>query len=110
MALIKSSKTPEKVVRFSLPDVEEQARARLARAEAQADEIIAQANARAGEIESAAREEGQAAGWQQGHSDGHDCGANAALDQYRQKLAELIATFNAATAALDEFRAQVEAA
>ena len=110
MGLIKSSKLPDKVVRFSLPDVEEQARARLAHAQAEAERIIAEAHARAADIESAAREQGQAAGWQQGHTDGHDSGASAALDQHAARLLEVIATFNAAAAALDEFRAQVEAA
>jgi flagellar assembly protein FliH len=109
MALIKSSKTPDTVVRFSLPDIEEQARARIARAQEQAEQIVADANARAADIESAAREQGQAAGWQQGHTDGHDSGASAALDQHAARLREVIATFNAAAAALDEFRAQVEA-
>ena len=110
MGLIKSSKLPDQVVRFSLPDVEEQARARLAHAQAEAERIIADANARAADIESAAREQGQAAGWQQGHTDGHDSGASAALDQHAARLRELIATFNSAAAALDDFRAQVEAA
>jgi flagellar assembly protein FliH len=110
MSLIKSSKLPDKVARFSLPDVEEQARARLAAAQREAERIIADANARAADIESAAREEGQAAGWQQGHTDGHDSGASAALDQHAARLREVIAIFNAAAAALDEFRAQVEAA
>ena len=110
MALIKSSKTPDSVVRFSLPDLEEQARARIARAQEEADRIIADASTRAAGIESAAREQGQAAGWQQGRSDGHDSGAIEALDQHAGRLREVIATFNAAAAALDEFRAQVEAA
>ena len=110
MGLIKSSKLPNSVVRFSLPDVEEQARARLADAQAEAERIIADARARAADIESAAREQGQAAGWQQGHSDGHDCGASAARDEHAARLRELIATFAAAAAALDQFRAQVEAA
>jgi flagellar assembly protein FliH len=110
MALIKSSKTPDTVVRFSLPDIEEQARARLARAQEDAERIIADANARAAKIECAAREQGQAAGWQQGHTDGRDCGTSAALDQHAGRLREVIATFNAAAAALKEFQAQVEAA
>jgi flagellar assembly protein FliH len=110
MGLIKSSKLPDQVVRFSLPDVEEQARLRLANAQGEAERIIAGANARAADIESAARAQGQAAGWQQGHTDGHDSGASAALDQHAARLREVIATFNAAAAALEEFRAQVEAA
>ena len=110
MALIKSSKTPDTVARFSLPDIEEQARARLALAQAEAEQIIADASARAAAIESAAREQGQAAGWQQGHTDGHDTGTTAALDQHAAQLREVIATFNAAAAALEDFRTQVEAA
>lgn len=110
MGLIKSSKTPDAVVRFSLPDIEEQARARLAQAQAQAEEILADAAARAAAIESAAREQGQAAGWQQGRSDGHDSGACEALDQYAAKLRDVIATFHSAAAALEQLRAQVEAA
>jgi flagellar assembly protein FliH len=110
MGLIKSSKTPDTVVRFSLPDIEEQARARLARAQEEADRILADAATRAAGIESAAREEGQAAGWQQGRSDGHDSGACEALDQHAARLREVIATFNAAAAALEQFRAEVEAA
>jgi len=110
MGLIKSSKLPDQVVRFSLPDVEEQARARLAHAQVEAERIIADANARAADIETSAREQGQAAGWQQGHTDGHDSGASAALDLHAARLREVIATFNAAAAALEEFRAQVEAA
>jgi flagellar assembly protein FliH len=110
MGLIKSSKLPESVVRFSLPDIEHQARARLALAQEQAEQIIADANTRAAEIESIAREQGQVAGWRQGHTDGHDCGASAALDQHAARLREMIATFDAAAAALEEFRAQVEAA
>ncbi len=110
MGLIKSSKLTDKVVRFSLPDVEEQARGRLAQAHAEAERIIAEANARVVDIETAAREQGQAAGWQQGHTDGRDCGATAALDQHAERLREVIATFNNAAAALAEFREQVEAA
>lgn len=110
MALIKSSKTPDTVVRFSLPDIEEQARARIARAQEEAERILADAAARAAGIESAAREQGQADGWQKGRSDGHDSGATEALDQHTARLCEVIATFNAAAAALAEFRAQVEAA
>ena len=110
MGLIKSSKSPDTVVRFSLPDLEEQARACLARAQEQADEIIADATARAAGIESAAREQGQADGWQQGRSDGHDSGATEALDRHAAQLREVIATFESAAAALEEFRAGVEAA
>jgi flagellar assembly protein FliH len=110
MALLKSSKLPDAVARFTFPDIEEQARARLALAQERAEQIIADAQARATEIESAAREQGQAAGWQQGHADGHDCGASAALDQHAAKLREAIATFNSAAAALEDFRAQVESA
>jgi flagellar biosynthesis/type III secretory pathway protein FliH len=110
MALIKSSKTPDTVVRFSLPDLEEQARARLARAQEEAQQIIDDANARAIEIESAAREQGQAAGWQQGHTDGRDSGVDEAFDQHATRLREVIATFNAAAMALADFRAQVETA
>jgi flagellar assembly protein FliH len=110
MALIKSSKTGSPVVRFALPDLEEQARTRIARAEAEAERIVADAQARAGEIESAAREQGEAAGWQQGHSDGQDSGACQALEVRAEELRQLIATFNTAAAALDEFRAEVEAA
>jgi flagellar assembly protein FliH len=110
MALIKSSKLPDTVARFSLPDIEEQARARLTRAQEQADQIIADANERAVEIESVAREQGQSAGWEQGRSDGHDSGATAALDQHAARLREVIDTFNAAAKALEDFRVQVEAA
>jgi flagellar assembly protein FliH len=110
MALIKSWKTPDTVVRFSLPDIEEQAKARIARAQEQAEQIVANATARAADIESAARAQGQAAGWQQGHTDGQDSGASAALDQHAARLREVMTTFNAAAAALDQFRAQVEAA
>ena len=109
MGVIKASKLPDTVARFTLLDVEEQARARLARAHEQAEQIIADASARAVEIESAAREQGQAAGWEQGRTDGHDCGATAALDQHAARLREVIATFNAAAKALEAFRAQVEA-
>ena len=108
MALIKASKLPDTVLRFSLPDIEEQARLRLARAQEQAEQIIADAHARAAEIEAAAREQGQAAGWRQGQIDGHDCGASEALDQHGAKLREVIATFQSASAALEDFRAQVE--
>ncbi|MEA2735203.1 MAG: flagellar assembly protein FliH [Humisphaera sp.] len=110
MALIKSSKIPDTVVRFSLPDVEEQARVRLARAQSEAEAIIAQATVRAAQIESAAREQGQADGYQQGHTDGRDSGAIEALDQHRERLCGLIATFESAAAALEKYRAQVEAA
>jgi flagellar assembly protein FliH len=110
MGVIKVSKLPDTVARFTLPDIEEQARARLARAQEQAEQIIAEANARAVEIESIAREQGQAAGWEQGRTDGHDSGATAALDQHAARLREVIATFNAAAKALEDFRAQVEAA
>ena len=110
MALIKSSKTPDTVVRFSLPDLEEQARARLVRAQEEAQQIIADANARAVDIESTAREQGQAAGWQQGHTDGRDSGACEALDQHTARLCQVIETFNSAAKALADFRAQVEAA
>ena len=111
MALIKSSKAPAGgVVRFVLPDLEEQARARLKQAHEQAQRIIAEAHARAAEIESAAREQGEAAGWQQGRADGRDSGASEALDRRAEELRQVIATFESAAAALNDFRAQVEAA
>jgi flagellar assembly protein FliH len=110
MALIKSSKSlAGGVARFVLPDLEEQARAKVAQAEREAQRIVADAQSRASEIESAAHEAGQAAGWKQGHSDGHDTGTSEALDRRSEELRSVVATFTAAVEALEAFRVEVEA-
>jgi flagellar assembly protein FliH len=108
MGLIKSSKTPDTVVRFSLRDFEAEARQSLERAQTEVEALIAEATARARDIEANAHEQGKADGWREGYNEGRDLGRAEAVEQYSQELRDLLTAFNAATQALESFRGQVE--
>lgn len=108
MPLIKNVNAPQSVVRFTLRDFEAEACEALERARQEAASVIAEAHARAQEIESAARDHGKADGWRQGYNEGRDLGRAEALEQHAQEIRDLLAAFNNATRALQNFRGQVE--
>jgi len=117
MGLIKSTNLPAAPAAFSLADVEQHARAVLARARAEADQLLSAARAEAEQVRQQAQRQGQAAGQAAGHAEGLKKGQEqgaaaakqAALAEQKAKLTEVLTAFGTAAAALDARRAAFEA-
>lgn len=115
MGLIKAAElhgsgATNKVVKFELPDFEEEARAVVDRAKHEADDLIAAAEARCEEIESLAHERGRAQGWREGFAHGAAEGSEEALKRGEEELRLLLETLRAATQAVQAERKAVESA
>lgn len=117
MGLIKSNNLPAAGATFAFTDIEHQAQALLSRAAQQAERMIAEAQQQADGLRARATAEGKAAGLAAGHKEGHAKGLAAgtaegrasAVKEHGPKLAESIATFEAAAAAVGEHVASIEA-
>ena len=113
MGLIKSEKAPAALVPFSMRDIENQARAILARAREQAEALLEAAQAEADKLTKAAREqgfvEGKKDGLAKGLEEGRRTGAQQALDEHRAQLTQVVKTLTQSAGDLDASRRALEA-
>lgn len=113
MGLIKSADAASAARPFSMKDVEDHARALIARAQQQAERLLAAAQAEAEQFKAAARAQGYAEGLAQGREAGRQEGLKAGRDQalaeQRNQLATLFNTLTVAATQLDASRRQLEA-
>jgi flagellar assembly protein FliH len=113
MGLIKSEAAPTRVIPFSLRDIEQQARAIIARAREQADELLAEAQQEARRLHADARAAGTEEGRRAGHAAGLQAGTAqgnaAALAEQREKLSMLIQSLAQVLAEIDTQRAHLAA-
>jgi flagellar assembly protein FliH len=114
MGLIKSSEVPLTVVPFSMADVERTAKSMLLRAQSQAEQLLAAAQTEAETLRQQAREQGLAEGRRdgtaQGLAQGKQAGQQQALTEHRSQLDKAIAALNAAAAAMEKGRDELESA
>jgi flagellar assembly protein FliH len=112
MGLIKSAKAPPMLETFSMRDIEQQARAIIARAQQQADQIVSDANIEGARIRQKSYDDGYAAGMQdglkKGTEDGRTAGKAAALAENKAKLEQLMKTFTTAVSEMNAQRAKLE--
>ena len=114
MGLIKSNSAPTGLAPFSMRDVEDQARAVLARARRAAEQLLAEAQREAAELKRNAhahglaegRTEGLARGTEQGRAEG----LRQALDEHRGQLTAAVNALGGAMTELDASRAALESA
>jgi flagellar biosynthesis/type III secretory pathway protein FliH len=114
MGLIKSGKLPTAISPFSLRDVENEARAILARARHQAEQLLAAAQVEGERLKKEShalglvegRREGNAAGLEAGRT----AGRNEALAAQNQALRQVLAALTASVAALEAQRGSLQAA
>jgi flagellar assembly protein FliH len=113
MGLIKSEAAPTRVIPFSLRDIEQQARAIVARARQQADELLVEARQEGQRLQAEARVAGMEEGRRQGHTEGLKAGTAsgnaAALAEQREKLSLLIQSLAQVLAEIDTQRAHLAA-
>jgi flagellar assembly protein FliH len=114
MGLIKSPNAPVvAMVPFSMKDIENHARAVLARARQQAEELLAEAQAEGERLKVAAKAEGLAAGriegLAKGLEDGRKSGAQQALNEQKAQLANVVKGLTQAAMELDASRRKLEA-
>lgn len=112
MAVIKANNLPKGSAAFSMADIEQHARAILARAKAQADQLLAEAQQQAAQLKANAVKEGKAAGLEQGKKEGRDQAIaqakTQALTEQKAKIAETVAVITKAAKELDARIASVE--
>jgi flagellar assembly protein FliH len=114
MGLIKSGKLPTAISPFSLRDVENEARAILARARHQAEQLLAAAQGEGERLKKEShalglvegRREGNAAGLEAGRT----AGRNEALAAQNQALRQVLAALTASVAALEAQRGSLQVA
>jgi len=113
LAVIKSNNAPTTLSPFSMKDIEEQARSMLVRARARAEQLIADAQRQGEILKTRAHLEGQAEGRKTGHAkgfeEGRNAGEEAALNEHRAKLSELISSLTIAASELNTSRQRLEA-
>src|SRR5688572_5168036 len=114
MGLIKSDNAPvAAIVPFSMRDIENHARAIVARAKQQAEQLLAAAQAEGDRLKAAAKAEGLAAGRTEGLAKGLDegrkSGAQQALNEHKAQLANVVKGLSQAVAELDASRRKLEA-
>jgi|SRR5687767_708493 len=113
MGLIKSEKAPAALTPFSMKDIENQARAILARAREQAEALLEAAQAEGETFKKAAREqgyvEGKKDGLAKGLEEGRMAGAQQALGDHRAQLTQVVKTLTQTAAELDASRRALEA-
>jgi flagellar assembly protein FliH len=113
MGLIKSSNIPASAQPFSMRDIENQARALLARAQQRAEQLLAAAQHEAEDLKKQAyanglaegRKDGLAKGLEEGRKSGHQ----QALTEHRARLSEVVGALTSATSQLDAARTRLEA-
>jgi flagellar assembly protein FliH len=114
MGLIKSSEAPLSMVPFSMADIERTAKSILLRAQSQAEQLLAAAQAEAESLKQQATAQGLAEGRRdgtaQGLAQGKQAGQQQALAEHRAQLEKAVAALNAAAAALEQSRDQLESA
>jgi len=105
MGLIKSTIAPPTAVRFSMADIETQARGMLLRAKMQAEELLVEAQREGEELKNIARaqgaEQGHREGFAKGLEDGKKAGHQQALNENRAQMTNLIKAMTAAVADLN---------
>jgi flagellar assembly protein FliH len=113
VGLIKAEKAPLSAVPFSMRDIEEAARMILLRAQQQAQGLLAEAQREADLLKQQASVEGfaqgRAEGLARGTEDGHAAGKQAALDEHRISLSQLVQSLTGALTEIDASRRQLEA-
>jgi len=113
MGLIKSASAPSAMIPFSMKDIENHARALIARAKEQAEAILIEAQNEGERFKAAAKAEGLAEGKREGLAkgleEGRKNGAQQALSEHRTQLANLIKSLTEATIDLEASRVQLEA-
>lgn len=113
MGVIKSNNTPPGVAPFSMRDIESQARAILVRAQQQADQVLAAAQAEGAVIRQKAYDTGFAAGKEdglkKGLQDGRTAGTQAALNEQRASLEQLVKSLTATVTEIETSRTALEA-
>src|SRR4051794_25154397 len=105
MPLIKSNNAPQSLQPFSMKDIENQARAIIARAQQQAEELLAEAQTEAEALKVKASADGLAEGKRTGAAKGAEEGKKLALQQalseHRVQFTTLIKSLTAAAQQLD---------
>src|SRR4051812_9170670 len=113
MAVIKSINAPSNLTPFSMKDVEQHARAILARAQQKAEQLITEAQITASELkEQAVAEgviEGRKEGIAKGIEEGKKLGQQQALNEHKQQLTQLVMALTTASKELNASRKQLEA-
>jgi len=114
MGVIKADKLPTSISRFSLRDVENEARAILARARHQAEQLLAAAQVEGERLKKDSHAQGLAEGRREGHAAGLEAGRtagrNEALAALSDALRQTLAALTASVAALEAHRGSLEAA
>lgn len=114
MGLVKASAAPTGLSSFSMRDVEDQARALLARARQTAERLLAEAQREAVELRKAAHAQGLAdgrgEGVARGAEEGRVAGQKQALEESRAQLAQVVGALSEAMGELDAARGELEAA
>ena len=112
MGLIKANVAPASLQPFSMKDVEEAAKGILLRARRKAEELIAAAQQEGEAIKEQARAEGTQAGFDHGFADGSqqgvEAGRQAALEEHRKQLTDLVRGLTQAAAELNARRDELE--
>src|SRR5262245_44728024 len=113
MPVIKSANAPAAMIPFSMKDIENHARALIARAKEQAEGLLIEAQNEAEQLKAAAKVEGLAEGKRDGLAkgleEGRRNGAQQALGEHRTQLANLIKSLSEAAMDLEASRIQLEA-
>jgi flagellar assembly protein FliH len=113
MPVIKSANAPAAMIPFSMKDIENHARALIARAKEQAEAILIEAQNEGEQLKAAAKAEGLAEGKREGLAkgleEGRKNGAQQALSEHRTQLANLIKSLTEAAQDLEASRVQLEA-
>ncbi len=113
MPVIKSINVPTSVSPFSMKDIEAQAKGILMRAQQQAEQLLTAAQIEASELKDKAAVEGMIEGRKEGlvkgAEEGKKAGQQAALNENKQKLTQLINGLTKAAEDLNASRKQLEA-
>src|SRR4051812_27584040 len=114
MGLVKATAAPTNLVAFSMRDVEEQARALLARARQTAERLLAEAQREAAAMKQRAAAEGLVEGRREGIArgieEGRTMGRQQAVEEHRAQFTQAVAALNEAMADLESSRVELEAA
>ena len=113
MPVIKSANVPAAMIPFSMRDIENHARALIARAKEQAEAILIEAQNEGEQLKAAAKAEGLAEGKREGLAkgleEGRKNGAQQALSEHRTQLASLVKALTDVATDLEASRVQLEA-
>jgi len=112
MPVIKADQTPASVRAFSMADIEKYARQLLGKAQQQADQLLAAAQSESENLKKQARDQGLADGKKEGIAkgteEGRKLGQQAAMNEHKAKLVELVKSLTTAATAVEKQRKKIE--